>query len=172
MTTMKTTTSGRSSPCRCRPSVPAAADVIGQVYNGRKKAHGGDRASPQNEDSGKTCQAVAAELGVGRTTVRRDAARPAPAGCRHRVRLVDDERPIARREPARRSSVQMRSRAAGSRRTPAERALLASQRHAGRTTLTHRATRAARPAGGRLWAVKPSTGVLGSSERYDRSKRA
>jgi hypothetical protein len=89
----------------------------------------------------------------------RDAARHAPAGCRHRVHLADDERPIARREPARRSSVQMRSSVAGSRRTPAERVLLASHRHAGRTTLTHRATRAARPAGGRLWAVKPSTSV-------------
>ena len=30
----------------------------------------------------------------------RDAARPAPAGCRHRVRVVDDERPVAGRETA------------------------------------------------------------------------
>jgi len=61
-------------------SKEAAADVIGQVYNGRKKAQGGNRgnqhvANPQNEDlAGTTCQAVAAELGVGRATVERSGA--------------------------------------------------------------------------------------------------
>jgi len=51
----------------------AAADVIGQVYNGRKKANGGDRKSdPRNEDLiGQTAVAVASELGVGRATVER-----------------------------------------------------------------------------------------------------
>ena len=54
----------------------AAADVIGQVYNERKRVHGGDRkSSPQSEDLiQKTCQAVAAELGIGRATVERSGA--------------------------------------------------------------------------------------------------
>jgi hypothetical protein len=50
----------------------AAADVIGQVYNGRKGPHGGDRASRQNDDLlEKTCKAVAGELGVASRTVER-----------------------------------------------------------------------------------------------------
>lgn len=54
-------------------SKEAAADVIGQVYNQRKMPHGVHK-SPQNEDSGKTCEAVADELGVGRATVERAGA--------------------------------------------------------------------------------------------------
>jgi hypothetical protein len=54
-------------------SKEAAADLIGQVYNQRKMPHGVHK-SPQNEDSVKTCQAVADELGVGRATVERDGA--------------------------------------------------------------------------------------------------
>ena len=47
--------------------------MIGQVYNQRKRTHGGDRKSnPQNEDLNvRECQAVAGELGVGRATVQR-----------------------------------------------------------------------------------------------------
>jgi len=56
-------------------SKEAAADLIGQVYNQRKMPHGRPEKSPQNEDfSGKTCQAVADELGVGRATVERAGA--------------------------------------------------------------------------------------------------
>ncbi len=51
-------------------STEAAADVIGQIYNQRKKKHGGDRASSQNGNL-KTCDIVAEELGVGKTTVNR-----------------------------------------------------------------------------------------------------
>ena len=48
-------------------SKEAAADLIGQVYNQRKMPHGGTGAnqhkqSPQNEDSAKTCQAVAPSI--------------------------------------------------------------------------------------------------------------
>jgi hypothetical protein len=113
----------------------------------------------------------------------RDAARPAPAGCRHRVRLADDQRPVARREPERRSSVQMRSSVAGSSRTPTERVLLAksserselsnelaSHRHAGRTTLTHRATRAARPADRRRRDAGPPAAFLGSFQRRSQNR--
>ena len=57
-------------------SKEAAADVIGQVYNGRKRqGRRTDLTNPQNEDkSGKESQAVAAELGVGRATVERSGA--------------------------------------------------------------------------------------------------
>lgn len=56
-------------------SKEAAADLIGQVYNQRKRPHGRPEKSPQNEDfSEKTCQTVADELGVGRATVERDGA--------------------------------------------------------------------------------------------------
>lgn len=54
-------------------SKEAAADLIGQVYNARKMPHGVHK-SPQNEDSGKTAEAVADELGVGRATVERAGA--------------------------------------------------------------------------------------------------
>ena len=92
----------------------------------------------------------------------RDAARPAPPRCRRRLRLVDDERPAAGRDPARRAAMPRRSRRAGSRCRRAERVLLASHSHAGRTTLTHRATRAARPADGRRRVVNPPTSDRGS----------
>ncbi len=50
----------------------AAADVIGQVYNQRKRPHGGNNARTQNESlDEKTYDAVAAELGVSRATVQR-----------------------------------------------------------------------------------------------------
>lgn len=49
----------------------AAADVIGQVYNGRKQT-GWKARNPQSEDiADRTSEAVAAELGVGRATVER-----------------------------------------------------------------------------------------------------
>jgi hypothetical protein len=95
----------------------------------------------------------------------RDAARPAPAGCRHRVRLVDDERPIARREPARRSSVPMRSQTKVSNVQPSEQFLLFRHDPARRTTFACKAARAVKRAEGRAGAVKPSAGVLGSSGR-------
>jgi len=53
-------------------SKEAASDLIGQVYNQRKKPHGGDKiSSTQNEYLEKTCEAVASELGVSRSTVQR-----------------------------------------------------------------------------------------------------
>lgn len=57
-------------------SKEAAADVIGQVYNQRKQAKGGDRKSnPQNEGLiGEMADVVADELGVGRATVERAGA--------------------------------------------------------------------------------------------------
>lgn len=48
----------------------AAADVIGQVYNGRKQT-GWKTRFPQNEGIAETAVAVASELGVGRATVER-----------------------------------------------------------------------------------------------------
>ena len=49
------------------------ADLIGQVYNQRKQAKGGDRKSNyQTEDLiSETAEAVASELGVGRATVHK-----------------------------------------------------------------------------------------------------
>jgi hypothetical protein len=91
----------------------------------------------------------------------RDAARPAPPGCRHRVHLADDERPVAGREPARRSAVPRRSQTKVFDVQPSERFLLFRHDPARRTTLTHRAKRAARPAGGRLWRERPHTGFVG-----------
>jgi hypothetical protein len=167
MTNTNTTTTSRSSPCRCRPSVPAAADVIGQVYNGRKKARGGTGANqhkqnPQNEDSALTCQAVASELGVGRAARSRDAARPAPAGCRHRVRLVDAERPVAGRERARRSAVLRRSQTKVSNVQASERFLLFRHDPARRTTFASAATGARRRAERRRRRERPYTGLSGS----------
>ena len=175
MTTMSTTTSRRSGPCRCRRNLSkeAAADVIGQVYNGRKTVQGGDRQNPQSEDFGRTCQAVAAELGVGRATVQRDAARPAPPACRRRVLLVDVERPVAGRQPARRSSVPMRSRSAGSRRRRSPAGVACQQpprrthdvdrrSHAGRQT-SGETPAGSKPAYGRLRVLpadRPSKRVL------------
>ena len=54
-------------------SKEAASDLIGQVYNQRKKPHGGDRKSSYQNDNltDSMCDAVAAELGVGRATVTR-----------------------------------------------------------------------------------------------------
>jgi hypothetical protein len=53
-------------------SKEAAADLIGQVYNQRKRPHGGNNASTQNEYlDEKTSDAVAADLGVSRATVQR-----------------------------------------------------------------------------------------------------
>ena len=162
MTTTNTTTTSRSSPCRCRPSVPAAADVIGQVYNGRTTVQSGDRQKPHSEVfDGNAAQAVAAELGVGRATVRRDAARPAPAGCRHRVPLVDAERPVAGREPARRSSVPRRSQTKVFSVKPSERFLLFRRDPARRTTFACAATGARRRAERRRRRERPYTGLVG-----------
>ena len=55
-------------------------DLIGRMYEARKKTHGGDRKSshqnedlicPQNTCAGKTAQKLADEIGVGRATVER-----------------------------------------------------------------------------------------------------
>ena len=163
----------RSGRCRGRRNLSkeAAADVIGQVYNGRKTVQGGDRQNPQSEDFGRTCQAVAAELGVGRATVQRDAARQAPPACRRRVLVVDVERPVAGRQPARRSAVPMRSKSAGSRRrrSPAGVACQPTPRRThdvDRRSHASRQTRRRTPAGS-----KPACGRLRVLPADCRSKR-
>ena len=164
----------RSGRCRGRRNLSkeAAADVIGQVYNGRKLANGRPGKLPQSEEvSGPTCQAVAAELGVGRATVQRDAARPAPPACRRRVLVVDVERPVAGRQPARRSAVPMRSKSAGSRRrrSPAGVACQPTPRRThdvDRRSHASRQTRRRTPAGS-----KPACGRLRVLPADCRSKR-
>jgi hypothetical protein len=89
----------------------------------------------------------------------RDAARPDPARCRDRVRLVDNERPIAGRQPVVGADAIANQGFEGG----ALRAVFTFRiGHAGRTTLTHRATQAGEPLLERRRADRPPTG----SPRY------
>ncbi len=55
--------------------------ISGRIYNRRKRQHGGDRKSnPQNEVL-KTAETIAAELGVSRASIERNAKPPeSPSG--------------------------------------------------------------------------------------------